>query len=866
LENNENKKDNLNDLRAINANIEENIAKLQANNSTNEEKKEAFNLIEKFNKIKQEVISRLTIEKKPIKASSYASDGKKIVKRFSVFSTIDILNRNSDLFHKTKNTTNTALKTIYSAEEIKELMEKTNANSYENLVSKVEKAMKNPVKGVYVNNIANKVAKFLADLKAEKPVEVQEKNANKYVNTQLKKYANGPSALVSRISSIYGDNRYYNKVNAYINNLTPLFVKFEDDKEADNKVYEIENYVKDTYNYSFKLDANTGINKLTRTIKIANQNSKMDNCVNMLYSVAKNLKGSQKTNVNVARKLLNKDENNDFLTKKNRLNNYIGVKYTVVDKQHKVKNIFKAHSETISDVVSTLTTAFMARFVFDSKYYAEIERDLTEQAANKMKYLSFSKDSNEDYWVNTLIQERLKLNIAQVCAANNITDAKQLLQVYNNNGTVVLNPEKVNCIDDLVFSLQYTTKESVENTELVNVSENKIKVTKTIKNKKQKVKRPPVFNKKPNKYLEHIRGTDLYKKYYEKYLNEYTNIKVDKNNLNLENELQEIISSTDKNLDALTNLAKKEDLNPQDAETLTATAAANDVVREIAEQAQEELKAQEEVETVEVNEAEETSEETTQQTEEEATEQTATETTEEVKEEKVEVVKFEIVEKEELKNENIDEINSEYPVQLTIDDIILKEEKEENTETNELTKVTPVFLTTKKVKDLSDEEISKKVAKHYTKIIHGANGKVGVVGQNLNYRIIEKKSSKNASINDSERLDDPQFKKANKIRDEKINLIIEDLTQKTVEYFKENKESLPENVTIAKLCNMFIKSELNYAEDKSFTITNLKNCLSVLITESVNPSLKDLNLELYTGKKTYKNYHENITNLIMGEE
>ena len=57
--------------------------------------------------------------------------------------------------------------------------------------------------------------------------------------------------------------------------------------------------------------------------------------------------------------------------------------------------------------------------------YIQRIRDLTEQAANKMKYLSFSKDPNEDYWVNELITERLKLNITQVCASNNITNSNR---------------------------------------------------------------------------------------------------------------------------------------------------------------------------------------------------------------------------------------------------------------------------------------------------------------------------------------------------------------------------------------------------------------------------------------------------------
>ena len=62
-------------------------------------------------------------------------------------------------------------------------------------------------------------------------------------------------------------------------------------------------------------------------------------------------------------------------------------------------------------------------------------------------------------------------------------------------------------------------------------------------------------------------------------------------------------------------------------------------------------------------------------------------------------------------------------------------------------------------------------------------------------------------------------------------------------------------MTMAKYCADFTKQVLG-VEAKSFTAKDLKNVLSYAITKIVNPHLKDLNLELYTGKKTYKKYND----------
>jgi len=894
LENNENRND-LNKLIEVSNEVSQDVVNLEARTKNTSKKTSLSEKIkkipDKITKIKNEVVSRFTIRKKPIDSSAYKPDGEVFNKKFSAFSVLGTLNRNSDLFYYTKSTLHTIVKTIYTPEEIKSLIEQTNSHSLDNFIKKLEKAMQNPTKGLYINNVAKNVTKFMSDIKNERVAEYKDNNASEYLSDQLYKYDNGPKALVSIISRTYGENRYYNKVNAEINKMTPLFVKFESNKEADQKIYDVEKYIKDTYNYSFKYNTNTGVNKLTRVIKIENfekNENKMDNCVNMLYSVAKTLKGSQNTTINLARKLLNKNENNDFLTKKGILGTYVGAKYTVVDKDQSIKKIFKAHSETISDVVSTLTTIFMARFVFDHKYFADIERDLTEQVANKMKFLSFSKDSNEDYWINQLIAERLKINIAQVCASNNITNAKQLIEIYNNNGTVILNPEKISSIDDLVFALQHSVKAHVENKELINLPENTIKAKKKLKNKKIKVTKP-VFMRS-NKYLDKIRKTDTYKKYYEQYLEEFKNANINKDNLHAQAELDEIKNNTDKNLQALERIAQAEGLESNTQEDIIRAAAQNDVVREV------------------VDELESTNDEVSN--EENENDESNIAATENEGNENIEPVESDInletesndkpegLNEEDTENNSEENPNEEEPyTQLTIDDIEIREETTENPnedvyqlsifderfqeeakrreleENNRLSnknnlqdKPTLIFKTTKSIKNLTTEELKKKVVKYLTKLILGSSSKAGIVGEKLNYRILEKKTGRNVSANDSERLDDTQFKKANKIRNAKIELIVDDLAKKTVEYLNTNKENLPEDMTIAKLCLSFVKSELKYDDNKTFTMTNLKNCLAVLVTESVNPELKSLNLELYTGKKTYKNYQSEIVNLIKGDE
>lgn len=839
---------------------------------------------------KKESVNKKNLKKNTlanqIASSAYKSDN--VTKRkFSVFSSLNILNRNSDLFKGTKNSVATIVKTIYSPEEIKSLMQHTNSTSYENLVIKIERALEGKDNQVAINSVASNVKKFVSQLKAQKEIDFVEHNTNNDVVSMFKQFENGPQALVRHVSNVYGNNRYFEaNAETYLGIMTPLFTKFENDKEADEQIFNVEKHIKDAYNYTFKLDNKNRVSK--RAISLNKYQSKMDNCVNMLYSVARTLTGSKNVSLKMSKALLDKNETNDFLNAKRYVRTAFKQGYEYNGKIKSINKIFTIHSDEIEDVVATLTTIFMARFVFDHKYFAQIERDLTEQASYKMQNLAISVDPNEDYWINQLIEERVKLNVAQVCASNNITNANQLIEIYNNNGTKIVHPEKVNSINDLVFALQYNTENEVNNKKLENVVENEVITKPTVKKSNIKIKPYKFKKEKPNKYLDSIRKTDEYKKYYDLYLLRLKGLTFVDEEM-LKEELEEIKNASNQNLENIERIGNREEgLSQEDKQTLIESSAINDSINTICD------------EQINTQKREQTNSET-----EVLTQKPIENFSNETRQLSVEDLGINVERNDENlnfstspnKNETINYqmTNNQYSdaEQLSIYDYINYEQKDEqnnatqisleeamndltvlsndqlppiNTEMNlilnpfEEEKETKLFSTQKQLKDLTDAELYAKIKKHYQKLINGANGKPGVIAEKLSYRIINKKTSKNDnSVNDMERLDDNQFKNANKIRDKKVEQIIEDMSEMTLSYFKQNKQKLEDNIKVPKLCVEFAKYNLDN-EEKTFTVKNLKNFLSVYITKEVNPELKDLNLELYTGKKTFKEYADAFEN------
>lgn len=959
---------------------------------------------------------------KKIDDIDYISVDDRADNQYSIFSTLNFLNRNTDLYKLTRNTVSTIIKLTNSPDVVKDLIEKTNSTSYDNLVEKVKKSFVKPDDNILVNNLAKDVKTFIVLAKKRKLTLEKITNYEKGVTkSPLLNYENSTSNLVKNVTYVYGANRYFlDNKKVKIGQMLPLKTDFETKKEGIEKLDEITKYVKDVYKYDVQT-ANENIGKVKKnTLYVPSYSSRMDNVVGVLYNVSKNLVGSKNLEIKDAQQIVDKTEPNVFLNSKTMKNNLR-------------KQIFKEHKEEILDVVNTLTTIFMSRFVFDSKYFSNIERDLSEQACVKMQNLVIL--NNEDYWINELIQDRLKLNCAQILASNKIENVKQLVETYNKNGTKIVNPENIVTLDDLIFSLQYNENTEIKNLDLSNATAGLSKNVKAnVKNRENgKVKnpdeeiettipkkvRPIKENEKPNAYLKAIRESDQYKKYLEKYqellkltktpkakrqedtsdlikdlLDKLDTVKenTDNNILHLESltqdgkllednetskkEVEEIKRDSKHNLDVLNFVANNDDLSDEIIDIVTDETARNDTVI---------LKCDELL-----------NEKTFENSDNELSKEKYTspeivKITPDVENDSIHFVddKNNIYDDEYIqaltnaklhfvyyKNENgeliqdkdiliddygyakikteISDIFSEHYGEFEFTDVvdsvykepivpvahfdengryivdkfysragdlvdkfgnviekeIKKEPEPVYSETddgqlsfidgvkqlgqNEMEKITEeniidenqinideyldsmkkqTFTTQRYVKTTiknDEEKLKKQFRKYYSNIINGTTTKQGLVESVLNYRIIEKKTTrKNNSSNDVERLDDKDFKKANVIRDNVIEDIVEMLSNNAVKYVKDNYNELDDKSTVEKIGAKSVGDTLEYPKDKNFDRKKLKKVLAVMITNEANKELKDLNVELYTGKRTFKEINGIITksaNVDDGEE
>lgn len=918
---------------------------------------------------------------KKIDDIDYISVDDRADNQYSIFSTLNFLNRNTDLYKLTRNTVSTIIKLTNSPDVVKDLIEKTNSTSYDNLVEKVKKSFVKPDDNILVNNLAKDVKTFIVLAKKRKLTLEKITNYEKGVTkSPLLNYENSTSNLVKNVTYVYGANRYFlDNKKVKIGQMLPLKTDFETKKEGIEKLDEITKYVKDVYKYDVQT-ANENIGKVKKnTLYVPSYSSRMDNVVGVLYNVSKNLVGSKNLEIKDAQQIVDKTEPNVFLNSKTMKNNLR-------------KQIFKEHKEEILDVVNTLTTIFMSRFVFDSKYFSNIERDLSEQACVKMQNLVIL--NNEDYWINELIQDRLKLNCAQILASNKIENVKQLVETYNKNGTKIVNPENIVTLDDLIFSLQYNENTEIKNLDLSNATAGLSKNVKAnVKNRENgKVKnpdeeietttpkkvRPIKENEKPNAYLKAIRESDQYKKYLEKYqellkltktpkakrqedtsdlikdlLDKLDTVKenTDNNILHLESltqdgkllednetskkEVEEIKRDSKHNLDVLNFVANNDDLSDEIIDIVTDETARNDTVI---------LKCDELL-----------NEKTFENSDNELSKDSDTslhfayykgENGELIQDKDILIDDDGYVK---IKNE-IDDANSKdygkfefnnvvdsvykEPIVPVFDidengryvvdkfysragdlvdkfgNVIEKEPEPVYSETddgqlsfidgvkqlgqNEMEKITEeniidenqinideyldsmnkqTFTTQRYVKTTlknDEEKLKKQFRKYYSNIINGTTTKQGLVESVLNYRIIEKKTTrKNNSSNDVERLDDKDFKKANVIRDNVIEDIVEMLSNNAVKYVKDNYNELDDKSTVEKIGAKSVGDTLEYPKDKNFDRKKLKKVLAVMITNEANKELKDLNVELYTGKRTFKEINGIITksaNVDDGEE
>lgn len=961
---------------------------------------------------------------KKIDDIDYISVDDRADNQYSIFSTLNFLNRNTDLYKLTKNTVSTIIKLTNSPDVVKDLIEKTNSTSYDDLVEKVKKSFVKPDDNILVNNLAKDVKTFIVLAKKRKLTLEKITNYEKGVTkSPLLNYENSTSNLVKNVTYVYGKNRYFESdKKVKVGQMLPLKTDFETKKEGVDKLNEITKYVKDVYNYDIQT-ANEKFGKVKKnTLFVPSYSSRMDNVVGVLYNVSKNLVGSKNLELKDAQEVVDKNEPNVFLNSKTMKNNLR-------------KQIFNEHKEEILDVVNTLTTIFMSRFVFDSKYFSKIERDLSEQACVKMQNLVVL--NNEDYWINELIQDRLKLNCAQVLASNKIENAKQLIDTYNKNGTKVVNPENVVTLDDLIFSLQYNENTEIKNLDLSNATTGLSKDIKAnAKNKEkgkakkqgeekvaeaQKEVRPIKGDEKPNSYLKAIRESDQYKKYLEKYqellkltktpkakkqedvsdlikdlLDKLDTVKenTDGNILHLESltqdgkliednetskkEVEEIKRDSKHNLDILNFVAKNDDLPYEITDRIADETARNDTVifkcdellnEETLENGDEELPKEKYTSPELVKIESETKDgihfvddnnniyddeyikaftnqslhfvyylndngeliqdedilidddgyvklesEIDDENNKDYGKIELTDIVDSVYNEPIVPVynidengryivdkfysragdlvdKFgNVIEKE---TQEVQEEKEPEPVYLEtsdgqlsfIDDAKQTTQKEINALEENIVNENQInideyldsikkqtFTTQRYVKTTlknDEEKLKKQFRKYYSNIINGTTTKQGLVESVLNYRVIDKLAKKNKSINDIERLDDKDFKKANIIRDNVIEDIVEMLSNNAVKYVKDNYDELDDKSTVERIGAKSVGDTLEYPKDKNFDRKKLKKVLAVMITNEANKKLKDLNVELYTGKRTFKEVNNMITknaNVEDGEE
>ncbi|MGN1208498.1 MAG: hypothetical protein ACI4TI_03415 [Christensenellales bacterium] len=823
--------------------------------------------LEKESKKSAKIVKKALTDLAPktIDESDYISKGYSAERSYSVFSTLDILNKNNDLFKFTKNTVSTVLKTILSAEEISNLMDLTNCSNFEVFTKKVHSALNGKNNNATINGVASSVAQFLRKVQKQQAETSDDKNFEaKHLESTVEKRASGPHNLVNQVTTVYGTNRYLD-VNMQKLQMAPLYAKLDSDVEGIKKVSQTAEHIKNVYGYNLSYSQRKNpLNVVNRTIRLTKYEGKLDSCVNMLYSVAKTLTGSKKVKLSRAKNMLSKEEHNDFLNAKGLVKKY---------DSEKVSKIFSAHKNTIKDVVSTFTTIFMARFLFEAPVFAEIEKDLTEQACVKMKSLRISDDANEDYWINQLIEDRLKVNINQVLTANNITSAEQLIKIYNKNGTVIVNPEKVTCLEDLVFALQYNEEKLVENKKLENLQQS---VFENLPKPTIKAKEFKVSKQKPNKYLDEvIRKSEKYQQYLEMYRNRLQDLNLDFTNAEIESKLSEINNNLETSLEQIEELAKSPKLSEEAVDKITNMTAKHDAIEEVlnVKQEQKEIKPVEELTqqksqaNSQVSPAESFANANFVDDHQISMNEYLQDSNQEIPDSLQKENNVDLIENDEKDSVPETFIVESSDYQLTIDDILnsqkaeqtLSEKKESSLESAK------TYQTSGHLGSMTDENIKKKIKKYYEKLVYGQNGKVGVIGDLLNYRLIEKSSKKTTYASDNERLDDKDLNRANKIRDEKASFVVDAITDSTFKFYNKNKEAC-KNLTVVRLCINKFREQIDVDETTPVTSSDIKKCLSVWIANVVNEELKDYNIELYTGKKTYKMYYKKVAENANAEE
>lgn len=705
--------------------------------------------------------------------------------QIDIFHILHRLNVFTDIYasYNPNDCAKTIIKESYEPKEIRELIEKTDSLNLDDFVQKVIHSNKDE-KNKDIKSVAKNVRKILENLRSEEQTNLKPSRSSRSGELTAdinNKFIASPEFFVKNVTRSYGDNAYYEKGES--RGFAPLEITEKIDcSNAIKRCGEV---------YNFK-------EELTDEEKTTYGQNSIDETLLRYFKIARNMDNTRNISATQGKCLVGQDADDSLREK------------------------FNNHKEEIKDVIALLTTIYMSRFDFDYQVFPQIEKELSLQVANKMKFLKFSEDLEEDYSLIKLIENQTLKNVRAVSKANGIVseegsvNLKKLAEIYSNNGTVIKKPEYCFTLNDLVTEQNISKNEKAENkVNLINNYEEKNKKqVEAIKKQEKDAKRPQKLNY-DNAYLQKLRESPEYKKIYKEYEERLKNLYMP-NSYVVRKSLEEIKENTENNLNKLAELASKK-LSSEDQKSVANELAINEAILD---------KSNEELEKI--------------------------------------------------PTESKDSIQSKQPtveVQTKDEDLTPKEQPidEEQTEDKdtasiedhaEMKKAIPLH-TQKSINKMTLDEIEDKIAKHLAKLIYGKNKEPGLLNEYvLNARVknpqLEKLSKRKSYESDNVRLNKEVSQKVNEIRDEKIEDLIEKLTKEITKFAVTEKEKTQNITRIPTLCNTYMKNELNKPETSEYTKKNLKQDLAVAISSMTNIELEKegLNAELYVVKDIYKKHEE----------
>lgn len=752
-----------------------------------------------------------------------------------VLSLLGVLSENADLFLEKdeKKKSKAMLRYMYTQNELNKICAKNKVKDVDALIDQVQKykgTFNYPAEIAPVVNNLNDMKEYINTVITNKDLSANLLPPGREHAEDLRLLQTGALGLVKNILALNNSTEFAD-IQIYRTKLAPIK---KSETISDAKAEEIYKstlaHVKKFYGYNVVGTKMTmEAERLSGSKLVCHLNdNKLSNSVNILYNTAKQLKGSK---------------NISFITAKQ----FIDVK----DKSElkALEQAFNEKKEIISEAVSTMSTLFVSRFVFDKNTYFDVNKQLSMQLAYKLRPLVFSTDgkneedpSIKDAWLIKYLKNRVMQNVTEVVAKNGIHSAQELAKIYAINGTKAQSPNDILNIEDFVFSTQLNSPEPQKEQFLENSVKNN--TVGTIKNNKELLKR--VEN-------ETIKNLLKQKKYYEIYENAYNKKYKEVLDELLKQKAEEPVKLAEE-LDDLkdTNIENQDDVNKLLNQKLT-TEQTVEVVK-----AQAEINAKDDaIETVENILSEEQA--NVQKAVEEQAEEleddyelgiasnveeipTPLESTQETLAENdtlTPVVLEEMVEQVEEPEETVEEPVEEKEPEETVEEIEIIEEKSEGEETKALA----TYHTEEK--PTSPEEYFNGFKKIYKQILKGKN-----VIEALNLRMTDNKRVQT----------NKQLNAAKKTREFMTEQIATVLAEKTFVYYAKARKSKNINISdrpraiVSCYCNEeLLGKSIFYSGWRSQT----NKWLAVTLATECNKLLNDYGLEYAIDENTYKKVTSN---------